>query len=40
LRVIGANAGQRAGIQKPVHPHVFRHASAHYTTFQKRFILK
>ncbi len=24
LRVICANAGQRAGIQKPVHPHVFR----------------
>ena len=28
LRVICANAGQRAGIEKPVHPHVFRHSYA------------
>src|SRR4051812_32955665 len=28
LRVVCANAGQRAGIQKPVHPHVFRHSYA------------
>ena len=28
LRVICANAGRRAGIQKPVHPHVFRHGYA------------
>jgi site-specific recombinase XerD len=25
---------------KRISPHVLRHASAHYTTFQKRFILK
>jgi integrase/recombinase XerD len=40
LRVVCANAGRRAGIQKPVHPHVFRHASAYYTTFPSSFILK
>jgi integrase/recombinase XerD len=28
LRVICANAGRRVGIQKPVHPHVFRHSYA------------
>jgi integrase/recombinase XerD len=28
LRVICANAGRRAGIEKPVHPHVFRHSYA------------
>ena len=28
LRVVCANAGRRAGIQKPVHPHVFRHSYA------------
>ena len=28
LRFICANAGRRAGIQKPVHPHVFRHSYA------------
>jgi integrase/recombinase XerD len=28
LRVLCANAGQRAGIQKPVHPHIFRHSYA------------
>jgi integrase/recombinase XerD len=28
LRVLCANAGRRADIQKPVHPHVFRHSYA------------
>jgi integrase/recombinase XerD len=28
LHIVCANAGQRAGIQKPVHPHVFRHSYA------------
>jgi integrase/recombinase XerD len=40
LRVLCANAGRRAGIKKHVHPHVFRHASAYYTTFRSVFILK
>lgn len=33
-------AAQRAGIRKEVHPHTLRHASAYYTTFPTRFILK
>jgi integrase/recombinase XerD len=40
LHIVCVNAGQRAGIEKPVHPHVFRHASAYYTTFPSLFILK
>src|SRR5438309_3193156 len=28
LHIMCVNAGQRAGIQKPVHPHVFRHSYA------------
>lgn len=28
LRLVCTHAGQRAGIQKPVHPHVFRHSFA------------
>ena len=33
-------AAQRAGITKSVRPHLLRHASAYYTTFQSSFILK
>jgi integrase/recombinase XerD len=33
-------AAQRAGITKRVHPHTLRQASAYYTTFPTRFILK
>ncbi len=33
-------AAHRAGMEKPIHPHTFRHASAYYTTFQSPFILK
>jgi integrase/recombinase XerD len=33
-------AAQKAGISKPVHPHSLRQASAYYTTFPTRFILK
>jgi integrase/recombinase XerD len=33
-------AAQRAGITKAVRPHLLRHASAYYTTFQSPFILK
>jgi integrase/recombinase XerD len=33
-------AAQAAGITKDVPPHLLRNASAHYTTFQKRLILK
>ena len=33
-------AAQRAGITKAVRPHLLRHASAYYTTFQSSFILK
>jgi integrase/recombinase XerD len=33
-------AAQRAGITKSVRPHLIRHASAYYTTFQSSFILK
>jgi integrase/recombinase XerD len=40
IRHLCANAGRRAGIKRHVHPHVFRHASAYYTTFQSSFILK
>jgi site-specific recombinase XerC len=40
LRVLCANAGRHAGLQKAVHPHVFRHALAYYTTFPSSFILK
>ncbi len=36
----GQAAAQRAGIQKEIHPHTLRHASAYYTTFQSPFILK
>jgi integrase/recombinase XerD len=28
LHIVCANAGQRAGLEKPVHPHVFRHSYA------------
>ena len=28
LHIVCVNAGQRAGIEKPVHPHVFRHSYA------------
>jgi integrase len=40
IRHLCANAGRRAAIKRHVHPHVFRHASAYYTTFQSSFILK
>ena len=40
IRHLCANAGRRAGVKRHVHPHVFRHASAYYTTFQSSFILK
>jgi integrase/recombinase XerD len=33
-------AAERADIKRRVHPHLFRHASAYYTTFQSSFILK
>ena len=33
-------AGKRAGISKRVAPHLLRHASAYYTTFQSSLILK
>jgi integrase len=33
-------AAKRAGIDKAIHPHTLRHASAYCTTFQSRFILK
>jgi site-specific recombinase XerD len=33
-------AARRAGIDKRVHPHTMRHASAYCTTFQSWFILK
>src|ERR671922_766152 len=33
-------AAKRAGIEKHVHPHTLRKASAYYTTFQSPFILK
>ena len=33
-------AAQAAGITKDVRPHLLRHASAYYTTFQSSFILK
>jgi len=33
-------AAQAAGITKDIRPHLLRHASAYYTTFQSRFILK
>ncbi len=33
-------AAKRAGLRKHIGPHTLRNASAHYTTFQKRFILK
>jgi integrase/recombinase XerD len=33
-------AAQGAGITKAVRPHLIRHASAYYTTFQTSFILK
>lgn len=32
-------AAKNAGIQKRVTPHLLRHASAYYTTFQSSFIL-
>ena len=34
------SAARAAGIQKQVHPHSLRHASAYYTTFQTVFILQ
>jgi site-specific recombinase XerD len=34
------DAAQHAGIKKRVSPHMLRHASAYYTTFQSSFILK
>ena len=40
IRLACSIAGRRAGIDKPVTPHVFRKASAYYTTFQSLFILK
>jgi integrase/recombinase XerD len=33
-------AAQHAGLHKEVHPHTLRSASAYYTTFRKRLILK
>jgi hypothetical protein len=38
--VVCRSAARRAGIRKRVSPHVFRNASAYYTTFQKPFIPK
>jgi integrase len=35
-----SRAARRAGLQKRVHPHTLRKASAYYTTFQSLFILK
>jgi len=40
IRVACNEAAQRAGIGRRVSPHVFRNASAYYTTFQSVFILK
>ena len=34
------DAARHAGIKKRVSPHMLRHASAYYTTFQSSFILK
>jgi integrase/recombinase XerD len=33
-------AALRAGLTKRIGPHMLRHASAYYTTFQRAFILK
>jgi len=33
-------AARSVGIAKSIHPHLFRKASAYYTTFQSLFILK
>ena len=40
LRYVCRQAAKRAGIKRRVHPHLFRHASAYYTTFPSLFILK
>jgi hypothetical protein len=33
-------SAQRVGVNKPMHPHTLRNASAYYTTFQSLFFLK
>jgi integrase/recombinase XerD len=40
IRHVFRKAARLAGIKHRVHPHLFRHASAYYTTFQSSFILK